>query len=96
MAEEVLSSIRTVVAFGGEEKEAERYVAMYVLYNCRNLCRYGSRLLRARNEGLKKGFFSSLINALLFIVIFATYGLGFWSVLHNIIIITIYIIIINY
>ena len=26
IAEEVLSSIRTVVAFGGEEKEATRYV----------------------------------------------------------------------
>ena len=26
IAEEVLSSIRTVVAFGGEEKEAARYV----------------------------------------------------------------------
>lgn len=28
VADEVLSAIRTVAAFGGEEKEAERYVAI--------------------------------------------------------------------
>lgn len=28
VADEVLSSIRTVAAFGGEEKEAERYAAI--------------------------------------------------------------------
>ena len=29
IAEEVLSGVRTVVAFGGEEKEAERYEQYY-------------------------------------------------------------------
>lgn len=32
VADEVLSSIRTVAAFGGEEKEAERYFV--VQYKC--------------------------------------------------------------
>lgn len=29
VADEVLSSIRTVAAFGGEEKEAERYFVIF-------------------------------------------------------------------
>lgn len=32
IAEEVLSGIRTVVAFGGEEREAERYEQYYNNY----------------------------------------------------------------
>ena len=32
MAEEVLSSIRTVVAFGGEQKETERYDVIVVAF----------------------------------------------------------------
>ena len=43
-------------------------------------CRYGAQLELARNEGLKKGFFSSLVNSLLYFIIFATYALAFWSV----------------
>ena len=30
VAEEVLSAIRTVIAFGGEEKEIDRYVCRYL------------------------------------------------------------------
>ena len=30
VAEEVLSSIRTVVAFGGEEKESERFLIIFI------------------------------------------------------------------
>lgn len=29
VADEVLSSLRTVAAFGGEEKEAERYITIF-------------------------------------------------------------------
>lgn len=36
IAEEVLSSIRTVVAFGGEKKEVERYV-LFLKINYLNL-----------------------------------------------------------
>lgn len=42
--------------------------------------RYGEQLKLARNEGFKKGFFSSLVVGGLYLVIFCTYALGFWSV----------------
>ena len=40
--------------------------------------RYGEQLKLARNEGFKKGFFSSLVIGGLYLVIFSTYALGFW------------------
>ena len=41
-------------------------------------CRYNVQLLKARKEGLKKGFFSSIVVGLLYFVIFSTFALGFW------------------
>ena len=40
--------------------------------------RYRDQLKLARNEGVKKGFFSSLVIGGLYVVIFSTYALAFW------------------
>ena len=42
------------------------------------MCRYGEQLKLARNEGVKKGFFSSLVVGGLYLVIFSTYALAYW------------------
>uniref|UniRef100_H2YJX7 Bile salt export pump n=1 Tax=Ciona savignyi TaxID=51511 RepID=H2YJX7_CIOSA len=63
VAEEVLSSIRTVVAFDGQAKESERY---------------NKNLNEARTVGIKKGFVGGLSIGALFFIMFSTYGLAFW------------------
>ncbi|XP_072945637.1 multidrug resistance protein homolog 49 [Epargyreus clarus] len=63
VAEEVLASIRTVVAFGGEEKEIERYRV---------------RLEPANKMGTRKGVYSGLGSAVMWFIIYATYALSFW------------------
>ncbi|CAG4976005.1 unnamed protein product [Colias eurytheme] len=63
IAEEVLSSIRTVVAFGGEEKEIERY---------------SKRLHPAQSMGVRKGVFSGIGSGVMWFIIYATYALSFW------------------
>ncbi|XP_075982396.1 multidrug resistance protein homolog 49-like isoform X2 [Anticarsia gemmatalis] len=63
VAEEVLSAIRTVVAFGGERKEIERYSA---------------RLEPAKGMGTKKGIFSGVGSGIMWFIIYATYALAFW------------------
>ncbi|CAB3251562.1 unnamed protein product [Arctia plantaginis] len=63
IAEEVLSSIRTVVAFGGEKKEIDRYEV---------------RLDPAKKTGTKKGIFSGVGSGIMWFIIYATYALSFW------------------
>lgn len=63
VAEEVLGSIRTVIAFGGEKKELERY---------------SSRLLPAEKNGKKKGVYSGLGGGLMWFIIYCCYALAFW------------------
>ena len=63
VAEEVLSSIRTVLAFGGEEKEAARY---------------DQKLKKARRLGVKKGLALGISLGLLFTLLFSTYTISFW------------------
>jgi len=63
IAEEALSAIRTVVAFGGQEKELDRY---------------DKKLEGARTKGVQKGMLTGLGGGLSFGVMFAMYGLGFW------------------
>lgn len=63
VAEEVLGSIRTVVAFGGQEKELERYK---------------KNLLPAEKNGKKKGLFSGLGGFIMWLIIYAVYALAFW------------------
>lgn len=63
VAEEVLASIRTVLAFGGEEKEIERYNA---------------KLKSATKLGARKGFISGILLGLMFFFLFAMYSVAFW------------------
>ncbi|KAM4688621.1 ATP-binding cassette sub-family B member 5-like [Discoglossus pictus] len=63
VAEEVLSSIRTVVAFGGQDKEINRYT---------------NSLGEAKKFGIKKAIISQLAVGCMYFIIYATYGLGFW------------------
>ncbi|XP_055537427.1 multidrug resistance protein homolog 49 [Wyeomyia smithii] len=63
IAEEVLGSIRTVVAFGGERKELERYK---------------SRLSSAEDNGRKKGLFSGIGGGIMWFIIYCCYALAFW------------------
>lgn len=63
VAEEVLGSIRTVVAFGGEKKE---------------LARYETRLLPAEKNGKKKGIYSGFGGGLMWFIIYCCYALAFW------------------
>ena len=63
VAEEVLGSIRTVVAFGGENKELERYE---------------ERLKPAEKNGKKKGIYSGIGGGLMWFIIYCCYALAFW------------------
>ncbi|XP_065186517.1 phosphatidylcholine translocator ABCB4-like isoform X2 [Sycon ciliatum] len=63
VAEEVLSSIRTVVAFGGESKETERYV---------------KELEGARKVGVRKGFIFGVGFGMAYFLMFGSFGLAFW------------------
>uniref|UniRef100_A0A665UAY2 ATP-binding cassette, sub-family B (MDR/TAP), member 11a n=1 Tax=Echeneis naucrates TaxID=173247 RepID=A0A665UAY2_ECHNA len=63
VADEVLSSIRTVAAFGGEEKEAQRY---------------DRNLVEAQRWGVKKGTIIGVFQGYLWCIIFLCYALAFW------------------
>mmetsp|Transcript_6186 Transcript_6186/g.9532 ORF Transcript_6186/g.9532 Transcript_6186/m.9532 type:complete len:1380 (+) Transcript_6186:167-4306(+) len=63
IADEVLTSIRTVAAFGGEKRSEERYV---------------DALQLAKTEGRKKAFYSANSVGFLFLIMFGSYALAFW------------------
>lgn len=63
IAEEVLTSIRTVVAFGGQLLEKKRY---------------DDNLDIAKKNNIKRSFFEALGFAVLWFFIYASYGLAFW------------------
>lgn len=63
IAEEVLSSIRTVVAFDGQAKEFDRYE---------------KHLITARKNNIKKSMFTGISNAVLWFFVYACYALSFW------------------
>ncbi|KAG8222229.1 hypothetical protein J437_LFUL001427 [Ladona fulva] len=63
IAEEVLSSVRTVIAYGGQDKESERY---------------STNLVYARDNNIKRSFFSGLGMGILWFCIYASYALAFW------------------
>lgn len=63
IAEEVFSAIRTVMAFGGQSKELERY---------------NQKLIAARDINIKRSFFSGLGFGLLWFFIYGSYALAFW------------------
>ena len=62
IAQEVISAIRTVASFGGQEREVQRYAA---------------NLDDARKEGTKKGFFSGIAMGVTYFLIFAAYAVAF-------------------
>ncbi|XP_039997875.1 bile salt export pump-like isoform X2 [Xiphias gladius] len=63
VADEVLSSIRTVSAFGGERKEVQRY---------------DRNLISAQRWGIKKGLIMGFFTGYMWLIIFLCYGLAFW------------------
>ncbi|XP_068633659.1 ATP-dependent translocase ABCB1-like [Battus philenor] len=63
IAEEVLSAIRTVYAFNGQNKEAERYE---------------KHLIKARDANINKALYNGISMGLLFTCIFGSYALSFW------------------
>ncbi|XP_051872371.1 ATP-binding cassette, sub-family B (MDR/TAP), member 4 [Pristis pectinata] len=63
VAEEALSAIRTVVAFGGQKKEIERYL---------------KNLIEGQRLGIKKAISSNVAVGLTFLIIYASYALAFW------------------
>ncbi|NXP51177.1 MDR1 protein, partial [Heliornis fulica] len=63
VAEEVLAAVRTVIAFGGQEKEIKRYY---------------KNLEDAKRIGIKKAITANISMGAAFLLIYASYALAFW------------------
>nr|CAI9699411.1 unnamed protein product [Rangifer tarandus platyrhynchus] len=63
VAEEVLAAVRTVIAFGGQNKELERY---------------NKNLEEAKRIGIKKAITANISMGAAFLLIYASYALAFW------------------
>ncbi|GAB1289407.1 Phosphatidylcholine translocator ABCB4 [Apodemus speciosus] len=63
VAEEALGAIRTVIAFGGQDKELERYQ---------------KHLENAKKIGIKKAISANISMGIAFLLIYASYALAFW------------------
>ncbi|KAM9216073.1 ATP-dependent translocase ABCB1 [Dugong dugon] len=63
VAEEVLAAVRTVMAFGGQKKELERY---------------NKNLEEAKRIGIKKAITANISMGAAFLLIYASYALAFW------------------
>ncbi|XP_032895781.1 ATP-dependent translocase ABCB1-like [Amblyraja radiata] len=63
VAEEALSSIRTVVAFGGQKKEVDRYL---------------KNLIEGHKLGIKKAISSNVAIGFNYLIMFGCYALAFW------------------
>lgn len=63
VAEEVFSSIRTVMAFGGQKKEIDRFQ---------------DNLAYAKQAGIKRGMATGIGAGLVWGIIYASYALAFW------------------
>ncbi|XP_071519936.1 ATP-dependent translocase ABCB1-like [Panulirus ornatus] len=63
IAEEVISAIRTVVAFGGEDREVQRYE---------------ENLVHAKKAGVKRGLVTGIGLGLMWLIIYAAYSLAFY------------------
>lgn len=63
IAEEVLSAIRTVVAFGGQKKE---------------ISRYSEKLVFAKNNNITRSLLAGIGFGLLWFFIYGSYALAFW------------------
>lgn len=90
VADEVLSAIRTVAAFGGEAKEADRCCSSPRLCSCgwfipppvKNnvdiFHRYDKNLAQAQSWGIKKGSIIGVFQGYLWCIIFLCFALAFW------------------
>ncbi|KAI2799339.1 Pgp-2p [Blomia tropicalis] len=63
IAEEVIKLVRTVYAFGGQEKEIKRY---------------NENIQPARASGIKRSMFTGMSMGTMWFSIYASYGLAFW------------------
>lgn len=63
IAEEVLTAIRTVIAFGGQQKEIERYKAQLVI---------------ARDNNIRGALLTAINNGIMWFLVFGSYGLSFY------------------
>uniref|UniRef100_A0A8C7M242 ATP-binding cassette, sub-family B (MDR/TAP), member 4 n=1 Tax=Oncorhynchus mykiss TaxID=8022 RepID=A0A8C7M242_ONCMY len=63
VAEEVISSVRTVFAFGGQQKE---------------ITRYEKNLEDAKNMGIRKAISANIAMGFTFLMIYLSYALSFW------------------
>ncbi|XP_028971452.2 ATP-binding cassette, sub-family B (MDR/TAP), member 4 isoform X1 [Esox lucius] len=63
VAEEVLSSVRTVFAFGGQQRE---------------ITRYQNNLEDAKNMGIRKAISANIAMGFTFLIIYLSYALAFW------------------
>ncbi|NXG79455.1 MDR1 protein, partial [Baryphthengus martii] len=63
VAEEVLAAVRTVIAFGGQEKEIKRY---------------HKNLEDAKRIGIRKAITANISMGAAFLLIYASYALAFW------------------
>ncbi|XP_070692316.1 ATP-dependent translocase ABCB1 [Pempheris klunzingeri] len=63
VAEEVLSAVRTVFAFSGQDREIQRYK---------------KNLVDAKNMGIKKAISANIAMGFTFLMIYLTYALAFW------------------
>lgn len=63
IAEEVLSAIKTVVAFEGQKREKERY---------------SKEVRSAHANNRRRALFSSTGQAVVWLLVFSCYGLSFW------------------
>ncbi|CAF4126879.1 unnamed protein product, partial [Rotaria sordida] len=63
VAEEVISSIRTVLSYNGQEREIQRYEQY---------------LDDAKKCGIRKGVTTGIITGVTYFLLFCTYALGFW------------------
>ncbi|XP_066999280.2 multidrug resistance protein homolog 49 isoform X2 [Anabrus simplex] len=63
VAEEVLSTIRTVTAFSGQQKEVDRY---------------SENLIPSEQMGIKRGLFSGLGGGIFWFIVYCSYSLAFW------------------
>lgn len=63
VAEEVFGSIRTVIAFSGQVKEMERY---------------NKHVITAMKNNIKRCFFNSISNGMLWFLVYACYAFSYW------------------
>ncbi|KPI95628.1 Multidrug resistance protein 3 [Papilio xuthus] len=63
IAEEVLTAVRTVYAFSGQDKDVKRYE---------------KHLIKARDYNIKKALYNGISMGVLYFCIFGSYALSFW------------------